>query len=582
MRSSGNRAIATTHARASTSPQRRCVMSRTSRSSDSAVPEQSRTNSVGPGRAVPVAQLVDRRRAHHQQVADAEDRRGDGRGGGAPGEDHVVVAGAPGGVAGRGHGLAEPGHEGDEQHRREQRGGVADVGLVVDARRDQPEQRARHGLDARGEHQGGRSGEQVAMAGGPSAQAVQHRGGGYWWVALRRYVRPCERGDHLSGRAAARPAAHRRQPRARHRGARVGRRVGPADPARATGAWTSPAPSTCSRRCSPTTGSASSRGTTAATATRSTPPSTTGRPTSATRSWCSTPSPRDPVVVIGHSKGGSLMLQLADALPHRVSHLINLDGLPSRRSFPDVSDHQRTKLMAKELTGWLDYRRSLDHPPAPPGHDRRAGRAPPAHEPAARARLAALPRHRRRPRGRRRLALEDRPHGALRRLRTVAAGVVDDAAARHRRAGAGRARAPRPIRWGGARPTSDVLSHMPPGGRLELLDDVGHFVHIEQPRRVADLVLEHLGVTTVLLQHNKIQLALHELRGGDGRPLLLLHGLAERTPDDGARPPRGLAGPGVGPRPVRSRRLVGRRRRWLLLRGADGRRRRRHRPPRAS
>ncbi|MET0902425.1 MAG: alpha/beta hydrolase, partial [Acidimicrobiales bacterium] len=35
---------------------------------------------------------------------------------------------------------------------------------------------------------------------------------------------------------------------------------------------------------------------------------------------------------------------------------------------------------------------------------------------------------------------------------------------------------------------------------------------------------------TVWLQHNKIQLALHELRGGDGRPLLLLHGLAERTP----------------------------------------------------
>ena len=65
------------------------------------------------------------------------------------------------------------------------------------------------------------------------------------------------------------------------------------------------------------------------------------------------------MLVIGHSKGGSLMLQLADALPHRVSHLVNLDGLPSRRSFPDVSDHQRTKLMAKELTGWLDYRRSL-------------------------------------------------------------------------------------------------------------------------------------------------------------------------------------------------------------------------------
>lgn len=35
---------------------------------------------------------------------------------------------------------------------------------------------------------------------------------------------------------------------------------------------------------------------------------------------------------------------------------------------------------------------------------------------------------------------------------------------------------------------------------------------------------------TVVLQHNRIQLALHELRAGDGRPLLHLHGLAERTP----------------------------------------------------
>ena len=37
-------------------------------------------------------------------------------------------------------------------------------------------------------------------------------------------------------------------------------------------------------------------------------------------------------------------------------------------------------------------------------------------------------------------------------------------------------------------------------------------------------------MTTVLLQHNKVQLALHELRAGEGGPLLHLHGLAERTP----------------------------------------------------
>jgi pimeloyl-ACP methyl ester carboxylesterase len=35
---------------------------------------------------------------------------------------------------------------------------------------------------------------------------------------------------------------------------------------------------------------------------------------------------------------------------------------------------------------------------------------------------------------------------------------------------------------------------------------------------------------TVRLRHNKVELALHELRAGSGHPLLHLHGLAERTP----------------------------------------------------
>ena len=37
------------------------------------------------------------------------------------------------------------------------------------------------------------------------------------------------------------------------------------------------------------------------------------------------------------------------------------------------------------------------------------------------------------------------------------------------------------------------------------------------------------GRTTTLLTHVKVELALHELRPGTGRPLLLLHGLGERT-----------------------------------------------------
>jgi len=49
-------------------------------------------------------------------------------------------------------------------------------------------------------------------------------------------------------------------------------------------------------------------------------------------------------------------------------------------------------------------------------------------------------------------------------------------------------------------------------------------------------------MTTVALQHNKVRLALHELRAGAGRPLLHLHGLAERTPP--AVPPHLTPWPG--------------------------------------
>jgi pimeloyl-ACP methyl ester carboxylesterase len=200
----------------------------------------------------------------------------------------------------------------------------------------------------------------------------------------------------------------------------------------------------------------------------------------------------DAVPVLGHSKGGSLMLQLADALPHRVSHLINLDGLPSRRSFPDVSDHQRTKLMAKELTAWLDHRRALVDAQRKPGTieelAERRRRMNPRLETEWLRYLVTVG------------AREDadgwrwkidptlrfggfgpwRPEWSMMRLPDIGVPVL-----------AVLGTAPDPMGWGTAE--ADVLSHLPPGGRLVMLDGVGHFVHIEQPRQVADLVLEHVA-----------------------------------------------------------------------------------------
>ena len=37
-------------------------------------------------------------------------------------------------------------------------------------------------------------------------------------------------------------------------------------------------------------------------------------------------------------------------------------------------------------------------------------------------------------------------------------------------------------------------------------------------------------MSTTYLAHNQVQLALHQLQDGSGRPLLLLHGLGEASP----------------------------------------------------
>jgi pimeloyl-ACP methyl ester carboxylesterase len=63
-----------------------------------------------------------------------------------------------------------------------------------------------------------------------------------------------------------------------------------------------------------------------------------------------------PVPFIGHSKGAAITLQLAEAMPFRCSHLVNIEGLPSRQSWPDVAEHERPSFLATEMREWLDHR----------------------------------------------------------------------------------------------------------------------------------------------------------------------------------------------------------------------------------
>jgi len=199
-----------------------------------------------------------------------------------------------------------------------------------------------------------------------------------------------------------------------------------------------------------------------------------------------------PAPVIGHSKGGALMIQLGDAQPYRFSHMVNLDGIPYRRPVPDVAEHERTRMLATDIGGWLDHRRTTAGAQRKPGSleelAHRRGKMNPrlsfewlchlvtvgAREDADGWRWKIDPTMRMGGFG------PWRPEWTIMRLPGLPMpflGILG--------------KEQEPMGWGTL--PHQVLPYLPVGGRCEILEGVGHFVHIERPDEVAAMVLDFLG-----------------------------------------------------------------------------------------
>jgi pimeloyl-ACP methyl ester carboxylesterase len=199
-----------------------------------------------------------------------------------------------------------------------------------------------------------------------------------------------------------------------------------------------------------------------------------------------------PIPVIGHSKGGALMTQLADAQPFRFRCLVNMDGIPYKRPIPDIAEHDRTKMMAAELAGWLDHRRRTAESSRRPGTidelATRRGRMNPRLDFDWLRRLVTVGGYESADGWRWKIDPSMRfggfgpwrPEWTLTRLPGLPMPFLGIIAGQSEEMG-----------WGGT-PSDKVRPYIPATGRLEVLDDVGHFVHIEQPDLVSTMVLEFL------------------------------------------------------------------------------------------
>jgi len=200
---------------------------------------------------------------------------------------------------------------------------------------------------------------------------------------------------------------------------------------------------------------------------------------------------RAPAAAIGHSKGGSMLVHAIDALPHRFSRFVAIDGLPSRRAPPDVAERERTLMLREEIGSWLDHRRRAMDLQRPPGTlDELARRRARMNPRLSHEWLRYLAQHgaRRDPDGyrwkidpslrmggfgpwRSRWATDRLPGFPIPMLALL--GTESE-----------------PMGWGVK--SEDIEPYLPSHARVAVMQGTGHFIHIERPRETAELVIEFL------------------------------------------------------------------------------------------